>query len=128
MLLTKPLLASIIIAAGFQVGTSSAESLVQPLLANELSSGIFQQSPSLDRGPPKEAVKVCEGKQEGDSCEFEKRNGKKETGVCKKMRKEQLVCVPDKKHPPKKKPAEDKPGTPPAPPAPATPPPAPAMQ
>lgn len=43
------------------------------------------------RGPPPEAIEACEGKKEGDSCEFEGRRGKV-TGTCQ-TRRDQLVCV-----------------------------------
>lgn len=97
MLPIKSLLVSFMIVVGFQVGISNA----------------------LADSPPQPALKACEGKQEGDSCEFEKRNGKKETGTCKKTKKERLACMSDSKYKhheqPKKKQSEGKPKAEPAP-------------
>jgi len=67
------------------------------LSAETLISGL--NNDRLGNKSPKEAMKACEGKNEGDSCQFEKRNGKEVTGTCQKRNKnnDQLVCKPGHK-------------------------------
>ena len=46
------------------------------------------------QGPPPEATTACEGKSEGDSAEFEGRNGEAVTGTCE-SRHGTLILRPD---------------------------------
>ena len=46
------------------------------------------------KGPPPEATEACEGKSEGDSAEFEGRNGDAITGTCEE-RDGTLILRPD---------------------------------
>lgn len=55
--------------------------------------GLFSSFVSQDKEkhkPRQKAIDACKDKQEGDSCEFEKRRGTV-TGVCK-TRNEKLIC------------------------------------
>ena len=45
-------------------------------------------------GPPEEAVAACEGKSEGDSCEFASPRGDEISGTCRSI-EEQLACAPE---------------------------------
>lgn len=46
------------------------------------------------KGPPKEAIEVCEGKETGDRVEFTGRRGKTISATCEE-REDQLVAVPE---------------------------------
>ncbi len=45
-------------------------------------------------GPPPEAIEACDGKAEGDDCEFETSQGDTITGTCK-MIEDVLACAPE---------------------------------
>jgi hypothetical protein len=45
-------------------------------------------------GPPEEAVAACEGKNEGDRCEFTSPCDQTISGICRSI-EEQLACVPE---------------------------------
>jgi hypothetical protein len=53
-----------------------------------------QQGRSGNQGPPPEAITACEDKSEGDSAEFEGRDGDTITGVCEE-RNGTLILRPD---------------------------------
>ena len=53
-----------------------------------------KKGPSGRKGPPPEAIEACADKSEGDSAEFEGRNGESITGICEEM-KGGLVLRPD---------------------------------
>ncbi|WP_413698739.1 hypothetical protein ACLKMH_14130 [Psychromonas sp. KJ10-10] len=53
-----------------------------------------QQGPSGNPGPPPEATTACEDKSEGDSAEFEGRDGEIITGTCED-RNGTLILRPD---------------------------------
>ncbi len=44
-------------------------------------------------GPPPEAIAACEGKSEGDSCEFTSPRDETIGGICRNI-EEQLACAP----------------------------------
>ncbi|MBU0945877.1 MAG: hypothetical protein KJ804_00345 [Proteobacteria bacterium] len=46
------------------------------------------------QGPPPEAIKACEGKQEGDKVTFEGRGGESLSGTCQSV-DDQLAAVPE---------------------------------
>lgn len=46
------------------------------------------------QGPPPEAIAACEGKSEGDSCEFTNPRGDTLSGICQTV-EEQLACAPE---------------------------------
>ena len=48
----------------------------------------------LPQGPPQEAIAACEGKSEGDSCEFTSPRDETISGTCRSI-EEQLACVPE---------------------------------
>jgi len=56
--------------------------------------------PGGQQGPPPEAIKACEGKQEGDSVTFAGRNGDNLKSTCQTV-ENQLVAVPEGHNPPK---------------------------
>ena len=49
-------------------------------------------------GPPEAAYAACEGKSEGDACDFECRRGPVE-GTCQVRRDDRLSCVPNDRGP-----------------------------
>lgn len=51
------------------------------------------------QGPPPEAIKACEGKQEGDKVTFAGRGGESLSGTCKSIN-DQLAAVPEGHRPP----------------------------
>jgi hypothetical protein len=53
------------------------------------------QNQSEHHGPPPEAIKACEGKTKGDSCEFKGRRKETVKGTCQTPRAEELVCFPE---------------------------------
>tara|TARA_R110001583_G_scaffold28426_2_gene100878 strand:- start:15544 stop:15795 length:252 start_codon:yes stop_codon:yes gene_type:complete len=53
-----------------------------------------KQGPSGNQGPPPEATTACEDKSEGDSAEFEGRDGEAITGTCED-RNGTLILRPD---------------------------------
>lgn len=46
------------------------------------------------QGPPQEAIAACEGKSEGDSCEFTGPRDDTISGICRSI-EEQLTCAPE---------------------------------
>lgn len=54
----------------------------------------------LKKRPLQEAIDACNGKSEGDSCEFKNKKGEQLTGTCKnhkgKSEKKQLICKVNK--------------------------------
>ena len=80
-------------------------SLAAVVIASLIAVPAFAQSsedkgpgPSSHRGPPPEAIEVCESSASGDSCMFEGRDGSVE-GICRPgpRYEEQLACVPAKR-------------------------------
>ena len=47
------------------------------------------------RGPPPEAIDVCEGLSEGDGCAFESPRGDNIEGTCEMTRSDIIACVPE---------------------------------
>lgn len=64
------------------------------VLASQLAFAEDQQGRSGNPGPPPEATTACEDKSEGDSAEFEGRDGETITGVCED-RNGTLILRPD---------------------------------
>jgi len=104
----KNLSFGLLVVSGLFVTSSHADAVTPSLWdglltthESALNTEIFTNDLNNDRrkgNPPKEAVEACEGKSEGDSCEFKGRNDKEVTGTCQKCNQDddQLVCKPNR--------------------------------
>lgn len=75
-------------------------SLTAPFMFAMALAPLASAQPAPPQGPPREAIRACSGRSQGQSCSFTSPRGDQIDGTCRAPEGRELACAPARPHGP----------------------------